>query len=505
LREIYKNIKIALLKDMEQHLISVDLGGSKVVAALGKRSVYNETIVVDVVEEAMDGYTSGEITNIKNVTTAIQKAITNLESRNSISVSEVWVSASGKHLVCSDNSGFVYVGGAGGEITERDVEKLHENMNNVQAPESKIILARIPQNYKVDAHETIGSPVGQFGNKLSTTFSFVLGGKAPLERISDAFGRAHIPTTHFVAAAMASASVAASQEEKEAGVAVIDLGAGTTDLCIIQNNVVRYAASIPIGSAAINKDIQTIGVPNTMIEKLKTQCGYATASAIPADKLNNGISINTHSQYQKKKTVAYRDLTAIIEARMLDIIDLVNNEIKASGYHDRLPNGIILTGGGSLLNGVEILFREHTGYEVRLGTGEFNIAEESIENTETIKSIYSPAYATVLGLLNLGIEEANIEACQENGGDIYEEAPATKEEDVAPANLQTTPKEEPEQTQEEENEEGYKNPYDDEVEDEDNYGGSRKPKEKKQNSFFRRLGKWANDTIFGGDTIDDEL
>jgi cell division protein FtsA len=130
---------------MEQHLISVDLGGSKVVAALGKRSLHNEIVVVDIVEVAMDGYTAGEITNIKNVTTAIQSAVTTLERQNGIKASEVWVGTSGKHIVCTDQSGSVFVGGAGGEITEQVVERLVENMNNVQAPDGKVILSRIPR------------------------------------------------------------------------------------------------------------------------------------------------------------------------------------------------------------------------------------------------------------------------------------------------------------------------------------------------------------------------
>lgn len=476
---------------MEQHLISVDLGGSKVVAALGKRSQSNETIVVDIVEVTMDGYTSGEITNIKNVSSAIQNAVSTLESRNSIRVDEVWVSASGKHLVCSDNSGFVYVGGAGGEITEKDVEKLHENMNNVQAPESKVILSRIPQNYKVDGYEVAGSPVGRFGHKLSTTFSFILGGKAPLERITDAFKRSNINTTHFIPGATASAAVVASQEEKEAGVLVIDLGAGTTDLCIIQGGVVRYAASIPIGASVINKDIQTIGVPSNMIEKLKTKCGYATASAIPGDKLNNSIVINSHSQYQKNKTVAYRDLTAIIEARMLDIIDMVNNEIKAAGYHNNLPNGIILTGGGSQLNGVDELFKEHTGYEVRLGAAEINISQESKQEC------FAPSLATAIGLLHLGIAEADIEPCEFDGGEITDEEPAY----TAVPHTPVAPKTEPVQVKEEETHEPSFESYDDEDDDEhtEEEETPKRPKKPRRN-IFGKINEW----FFGGNVIDDD-
>ncbi|MBO7300585.1 MAG: cell division protein FtsA [Tidjanibacter sp.] len=387
---------------MKQHLISVDLGGSKVTVALGRLSHNGEVVVVDAVSKPMDGFTRGEVTNIEHVTSAIREAVGEIETHQGVKIDEVWVSVSGRHIVSANNSGFVYVGGTDGEITDSDVRKLHENMANVQAPESKVILARIPQNYKVDANETIGSPVGRFGNKLETTFSFVLAGKVALERISKAFQRAGVEKCHFVAGAMASGEIAASEEEKESGVIVVDLGAGSTDLCIIQNKIVRHIASIPVGSAAINNDIRSTGIPVSLIEKLKVRYGFATTSTIPAEKLNLSISIKPRSTHQKNKEITYRDLATIIEARMLDIIEFVNSEIRASGYHNRLPSGIILTGGGSKLAGVEVLFKERTGYDVRLGAAEGDISAESMEGTS------APELATAIGLLAMGIAEGSI-------------------------------------------------------------------------------------------------
>lgn len=465
-----------------EHLISVDLGGSKVVAALGRLSFNNEVIVVDAVSKPMEGFTRGEVTNIEHVTSAIREAVAELEARQGIKVDEVWVSVSGRHIVCADNSGFVYVGSADGEITERDVEKLKENMNNVQAPDGKVILSRIPQNYKVDANETIGSPVGRFGRRLETTFSFVLAGKVALERISKAFQRAGVEKTHFVAGAIASASVVATEEEKESGVIVIDLGAGSTDLCIIQNKVVRYVASIPIGATSINNDIRSTAIPAGMIEKLKTKCGYATASAIPADKLNASIRINTRSPHQKNKEIPYRDLATIIEARMLDIIEFVNSEIRASGYHNRLASGIILTGGGSRLAGVDVLFKERTGYDVRLGAAEGDISGESMEGTS------APELATAIGLLGIGIAESGITPTD-----------YTHKENENTAPTQTTSEPTTITQQEEEKEEA--------VEKKVEVSSKDKPQEekKKGGNFLGKMAKWFNETVFGGDVVDDDM
>lgn len=469
---------------MEQHLISVDLGGSKVVVAMGRLSLSGEIIVVDAVSKPMEGFTRGEVTNIEHVTSAIREAIAELEARQGVKVDNVWVGVSGRHIVCADNSGFVYVGGSDGEITDRDVEKLHENMNNVQAPDGKVILSRIPQNYKVDANETIGSPVGRFGRRLETTFSFVLGGKVALERIGKAFQRAGVAGTHYVAGAIASAEVVASEEEKESGVIVIDLGAGSTDLCIIQNKVVRYVASIPIGSAAINNDIRSTAIPAGMIEKLKTKCGYAIASAIPADKLNSSIRINSRSPHQKNKEITYRDLTTIINARMLDIIDLVNSEIRSSGYHNRLPSGIILTGGGSRLAGVDVLFKEHTGYDVRLGGAESDISAESMEG------ISAPELATAIGLLSIGIAESGIAPTEYTRNEVA--TPEAEEEQGE--KVVDSVEQQPEVTK---------------PTKEEKRGSKREKAPKRPDGGEGKKGgrwlKWLNDVVFGGDVVDDEM
>ena len=488
---------------MEQYLISVDLGSSKVVAALGRRSVSNETIVVDIVDKPMEGYTRGEITNILQVTNAVDEAVKELVNNNSVDVDKVWVSVAGKHVVCTDNSGSIYVGGAGGEVTQKDVDKLNDNMHNVQAPEGKVILDRITQRFKVDSEETLASPVGRFGHQLSTTVNFVLGSKSVLDRISNAFGRIGIESVNFVSGAIASGMVVASDEEKEAGVVVVDLGAGTTDLCIIQNKIVRYVASIPIGSGIINNDIRTMGIPANRIEKLKTKCGYATASAIPDDKLNCSIKINTHSQHQKSKEITYRDLTTIIEARMLDIIGFVIDEIKFSGYHDKLAGGIILTGGGSKLNGIETLFSERTGRDVRTSGAEQNISFSSTDKA------YEPRFATSVGLLEVGIAQSDIEPYNED-----EEFVEEKPEEKTPENSkeENTTEEVTPKTKEEEVKEKNEDPKE-EDEKKDNKEPEEKDdeKEKKKGNlkdFFSKLGKNTKkkfEDIFFGDVVDDNI
>ncbi|MBR4850537.1 MAG: cell division protein FtsA [Tidjanibacter sp.] len=387
--------------ELKDYIVSIDLGCSKVVAALGTLDDNGNVVVADFVCKPMSGFTRGEISNIESVSKALKSAVSELESRNNIIVSDVLVSVEGRHVVCADNSGFVYIG-SDGEILDENVRQLHENMNNVQAPEGMTILSRIPQRYKIDSKEITSDPVGMYGKQLEATFSFLLAGKGVLERIGKAFDRVGINGYKFYAAASATGEVVASEDEKEMGVAVIDLGAGVTNVAIYHDKVLRYAVSIPMGQEAINKDIKATAIPDKHIEKLKIAYGYATASAIPFNNLNSVIRINGRTQHEKHKDIPYRDLCTIINARMLDIIEFVVDEIRTSGYQNKLGAGIILTGGGSQLKGVVDLFKERTGYEVRLGYAEVGVGGESVEGT------FTPAMSTAVGLLTVGLSESMV-------------------------------------------------------------------------------------------------
>ena len=387
--------------ELKDYIVSIDLGCSKVVAALGALNEHGEVVVADFVSKPMSGFIRGEISNIELVTKALKSAVSELESRNNIIVSDVFVSVEGRHIVWADNSGFVYIG-SDGEILEENVSQLCNNMNNVQAPDGMVILSRIPQRYKIDSRVVTADPVGMYGKQLGATYSFLLAGKGVLERISKAFDRVGISGHKFHSAACASAEVVASEDEKEMGVAVVDLGAGVTNVAIYHDNKLRYSVSIPVGQDAINKDIKAAAVPDKHIEKLKITHGYATASAIPFNILNSMIRIHGRTQHEKERFIPYRDLCTIIYARMLDITDYVVEAIRTSGYQTQLGAGIILTGGGSQLHGVVELFKDQTGQEVRLGIAEVGVGAESVEGC------FDPSLATAIGLLAVGLKEGTV-------------------------------------------------------------------------------------------------
>ncbi len=389
---------------MSKYTVAIDLGCSDIVVAVGEKGADGKLNIVDVaVKQLTDGVVRGEISNIEKTTKTLREMLNETERRTGITIEEATASISGQHIQSATSSYFVYVG-SDGEVREEDVRKLKENMDNVQPPsESMVILERIPQTYTIDSHEQTTSPIGRFGRQLGATFNFIVANKGAIERNQKVFDRVAVRRSRLIAAPLASAIAVATEDEKELGVAVIDLGAGTTNVCIMQDNVLRHVAVIPMGVGAINKDIRSASIPDLHIEELKVSHGYAVASAIPDNLINKSINIPGRTKHEVKQ-ITFRDLSTIIEARMLDIIEYVIGEIKDSGMADRLASGIVLTGGGSLMAGIDILFKERTGYEVRLASADFNISDESKE------LVADPRVATAAGLLLLTLNEGLLSA-----------------------------------------------------------------------------------------------
>lgn len=431
------------------YIIAVDLGSASVKAAAGSREPDGRLNVLEVVSKPMEGMIRGEVVNIEQVTKAIREAVSDLEEKLDIKVTEAYTGASGQDIKCAENTYFVYVTGEDGEIRETDVAKLHESMDNLQPPDGVAILDRIPQKYLIDNHEETLHPVGRFGHQLQATFNFVLGNKSTLDRMAKAFKRLEIRQLETYTNAQASAAAVLTEDEKELGAAVIDIGAGCSDICIWQDNKLRHVGVIPIGSAAINSDIKAIAIPERSIEKLKVTHGYAVANKIPEEKKTQSIKIKGRTQRETKE-VSFYNLAQIIEARVLDIIEHAMEEIKESGYGDKLGAGIVLTGGGAMLKDIDALFREKTGMDVRIGGTERNaVSRESYEFAD------DPHFSTTLGILLLGMRGSDIEPLGE------------------PVNKRRKPVEE---EKEEKGPKRYEIDYDDEAGDRDRYSsGKREP------------------------------
>ena len=466
--------------DNKNYIVAIDLGCSRVKIAAGNMDADGKLNILGEVTQPMNGMVRGEVTNIEHVTASVRGAIDELENQFGIKVDEVYTGISGQDIKCAKSSYFVYISGQDGEIREEDVRKLSESMNNLQPPEGIVILDRIPQKYAIDSREETMQPVGRFGQQLESTFNFILSGKNSVERLQKTFQRLGITCRKMFASGIASAAAVLTEDEKELGAAVVDIGAECTDICIWHDNIMRHVGVIPIGSNAVNRDIRSNAIPDRYIEKLKISHGYAVANNIPEDKKNNIIRLKGRTQRETKEISLY-NLAQIIEARMLDIVENVVEEIKDAGYAKKLGSGIVLTGGGALLNDLETLFREHTSYDVRIADAGHILNDASKTPDTTTEA------STVIGLLLLGLEESGLPV---NMSASHVGSTSDKTHDVE------TPKNRKNTEESSENDDQPSSDDDREREEKDKKG-----KGKKKKGFFNRISGIFTD-IF--DVVDDE-
>ncbi len=376
--------------EKRNHIAAMDMGSGSVTIAVGGLDADGKLEIVDITSRPMHGITRGEITNRQQVSESVRQAVQDVEQRLGMSLSDIYTGTSGRHVRCTNHDYYVLVGErSDGEIRQEDVDALHEGMNNVQAEEGLRIMDRIPQKYVVDGRDTVKDPVGRFGKKLESTFNFVLGSSTMIDRLEKTLMALGVRSRRTYANALASAEAVLLPEEREMGVAVIDLGTGTTDLSVWHDNAARFVRGIPFGTGDIDNDIHQQGILEKHVEGLKTTFGMAMADLVTSDKL---IAISGRSPREKQE-ISQRNLATIIEHRLREIIGFVEGEIGDSGYTGRLRGGIVLTGGGSRLAGIDELLRQATGMEVRLALPDVHVADGSLPGAQ------DPAHATVIGLL----------------------------------------------------------------------------------------------------------
>ena len=378
------------------YVVAIDLGTNTVATVVGTRGEGGKVRIIDCEISPVQGVVRSEIKNVELVAQSIKRTI---EARQQITIREAYAGISGQHIRCVKYPYYVFVG-RDGEIREEDVQKLHESMGNVQAPDGETIIQIIPQNYIVDDEETM-NPVGAFGNKLEAVFNFVLGDNNAVSRVKRALQKVEIRQAGLFLNAVASAEAVATEDEKEEGVAVVDIGGGTTDVTVFYKNSVRHVGIVPMGGNAINRDIRSYGILERHVESLKVRYGSAMR-----DQIKTEMSIKTPGlNARMPKEISLLNLAAIIEARMLDIIDFVMAEIKASGCQQKLGAGVVLTGGAAQMKDLE---------------------------PGSIESASNPALATAVGLLLKGLSSgrpvrgsrpqtrpARQEAQPELGGNSY--------------------------------------------------------------------------------------
>ncbi len=377
------------------YIIAIDLGTSNVVVAAGRPAAQGRVDVEAVAIRESKGIVKGEVKNVEQAAQSIREAVAEIEEKLGITVEEAFTGISGSHIKCAKHPYYVYVSGADGEIFEEDVQRLNDSMKGVQAPDGYALMHIIPQHYLVDDEEEVADPVGMFGKTLGSTFNLIIGENVIMARLERALQKTGIRQKKLYINPLAAADAVTFPDEKDLGVAVIDLGAGTSDLCIYQDGIVRYVGVIPLGADSINKDIRSYGIMERYVEELKVKYGCAVPSAVDGEKLVKVPGRTPHDH----KEISFRNLASIIEARMLDIADYIKEEIKTAGYEGKLAAGIILTGGSSMLREIKTLMGERTGLDVRIALPDIHVSEQ------TKDKVADTRFAAAVGILGMAMRE----------------------------------------------------------------------------------------------------
>lgn len=378
--------------DNRQYVAAVDLGTTKVVIAVARKAEKNKVEIVALKELASKGVIKGDLRNMEQASATLREVKNRVEEQLGIQLHEVFIGISGQHIKCTRTSGYVFVHNsdhAVSEVTAADVQRLQDEMRNSSVPLGQTIITVLPQVYTLDDEVDISEPIGMEGKRLEAKFNIITGEDAAIDRIRRCFERVGLDVEGVTLQPLASSDAVLSEDEKELGVAVIDIGGGTTDLCIYHDKVIRHIAVLPIGGNVINNDIKSCGILDRHIEKLKTTFGEAVAERAADQKFINIPSLTGAAP----KEIAVRTLAGIIEARMYDIIDFVAEQIEKAGYKGKLGGGVVLTGGGATLKNLDLLFKNQLQTNVRVATPNQHLTPESME------LVGSPKYSTIAGIL----------------------------------------------------------------------------------------------------------
>ncbi|PCH54438.1 MAG: cell division protein FtsA [Flavobacteriaceae bacterium] len=397
---------------MEHDDISVglDIGTTKIVAMIGRRNEYGKIELLGIGKAKSLGVHRGVVNNITQTIQSIQMAVDEAIAVSGIKISEAVVGIAGQHIRSLQHSDYITRPNSEEVISDEDLEKLEQQVYKLVMLPGEEIIHVLPQEFKVDGQAEITEPVGMYGGRLEANFHVVVGQVSSIRNIGRCIKSAGLNLAGITLEPLASAEAVLSTEEKEAGVALIDIGGGTTDLAIFKNGIIRHTAVVPFGGNVITEDIKEgCSIIEKQAELLKTKFG----SAWPGENKENEIVSIPGLRGRDPKEITLKNLSKIINARVIEIIEQVFLEIKNYGYEEskkKLIAGIVLTGGGAELKHIKQLVEYITGMDTRIGYPNENLAGDSDE------SLSSPQYATAVGLLMNGlnkIEKSKLKVSQQ--------------------------------------------------------------------------------------------
>jgi cell division protein FtsA len=376
-------------------VVGLDIGSTKIACIVGRKNEYGKVEILGLGRSDSLGVNRGVVENIQNTVDSINKAVKEASIISEVDIKVVNVGIAGQHIRSLQHRGSIMRNSIDDEIEQGDVSNLIENMYKLVLPPGEEIIHVIPQEYIIDNHQRTRQPVGMSGVCLEANFHIITGQVAAAKNIEKCVKKAGLEISSMILEPLASAEAVLSGEEKEAGVALVDIGGGTTDIAIFQDDIIRHTAVIPLGGNVITDDVKEgCSIIRSQAEELKKRFGSALASENKDEEVVSIPGLKGRSA----KEISLKNLAHIIQARMEEIIEHVYYEIKNSGYEKKLIAGIVLTGGGSQLKHAAQLTEFITAMDTRIGYPNEHLAKSLSGETA------SPMHATGVGLVIKGLE-----------------------------------------------------------------------------------------------------
>ena len=376
-------------------MVGLDIGTTKISVIIGRKNQYGKLEILGTGYAISNGVTRGIVSNIDKTVASIVAAINEAKKKSGLEIKEVFIGVAGQHIKSLQHRGEIVRDNTETEIAKADIEKLKSNMFKLITIPGEEIIHVIPQEYTVDGEDGIEDPIGMSGVKLEANFHVITAQVSAVKNIIKCVERAGLAPKDLILEPFASAVATLDEDELREGVALVDIGGGTTDVAIFLGNIIRHTAVIPFGGNVITKDIKSgLEILENQAELLKVKFG----SAMYTQEQENVMVAIPGLRGRPPKEIAVRNLSEIIGARYKEIIDLVYHEIKASGYEHKLMTGIVITGGGSLIKNLKQLVAYVSGKETRIGYPNEHLGPESKD------VVVSPIYSTGVGLVLKGFE-----------------------------------------------------------------------------------------------------
>ena len=375
-------------------IVALDIGTTKVCAMVVESDQNGRLNVLGIGTSKSGGMSRGVVANIDRTVKSIQEAIQIAESKPGTKIKSATVGIAGEHIDSFKTNSIITISNPDHEITEADIDRLIEDAKRVHLSRDREIIHIIPQEFIIDGQTVTHDPIGMAGVRVEASMHVVTGLVTAAQNIHKCVERAGLKVEELVLQPLASSYSVLTEDEKEVGVALLDIGGGTTDLAVFEDRTIRHTAVIPIAGDHITTDIRKgLGILPEQAEDLKVRYGYAMVSEVVEDEpiIIPGIGGRKPIEINKKL------LAQIIQPRVEELLDIVAMEIKRSGYSRHLSAGIVLTGGGALLKGMPELVEYVLGVPAKIGipqTFDGGFARE-VEN---------PIYATAVGLIQYGLK-----------------------------------------------------------------------------------------------------